>query len=390
MKNNITILGGAGHIGLPLALLFSEQGYKVNILDKNRKNLAKIKQKIMPFKEKNAQTILNTSINKKLIILSDNIKGIKINGPIVICIGTPVDEYGNPNLKLIFDCIDEIKSKIKNNLLIFRSTLSPGTSRLIYDYLTKHKITKNVSFCPERVLQGKSIEEIKDLPQIVSAFSKKAEKLSKNLFKIIANEMIICKPEEAELAKLFTNSFRYINFAIANQFYNISEFSNQNFNNILKIMKYKYPRMENIPSAGFAAGPCLYKDTLQLASFCKNNFSLGHASLNINEGFVFTIIEKIKKLPNFKKLNIGLLGMAFKPNIDDNRTSLSYKLKNHLKYHVRNIYTHDPYVKNDKDLKSFNYVYKNSDILIICVPHDYYSKINFNQKKIIDVWGKFI
>ena len=172
--------------------------------------------------------------------------------------------------------------------------------------------------------------------------------------------------------------------------WNISEFSNQNFNNILKIMKYKYPRMKNIPSAGFAAGPCLYKDTLQLASFCKNNFSLGHASLNINEGFVFTIIEKIKKLPNFKKLNIGLLGMAFKPNIDDNRTSLSYKLKNHLKYHVRNIYTHDPYVKNDKDLKSFNYVYKNSDILIICVPHDYYSKIKFNQKKIIDVWGKFI
>ena len=113
MKNNITILGGAGHIGLPLALLFSEQGYKVNILDKNKKNLEKIKQKIMPFKEKNAQAILNTSINKKLIILSDNIKGIKINGPIVICIGTPVDEYGNPNLKLIFDCIDEIKSKIK-------------------------------------------------------------------------------------------------------------------------------------------------------------------------------------------------------------------------------------------------------------------------------------
>jgi UDP-N-acetyl-D-mannosaminuronic acid dehydrogenase len=152
-------------------------------------------------------------------------------------------------------------------------------------------------------------------------------------------------------------------------------------------MKENYPRMANFPSPGFAAGPCLYKDTLQLASHYKNNFSLGHASLNINEGFIFTIIEKIKKYKKYNDLNVGLLGMSFKPNIDDTRVSLSYKLKKHLKFIVKNVYTHDPHVTTDKELKNLNFVLKNSDIVVICIPHDYYKNIKFNHKKIIDIWG---
>ncbi len=386
-KSNLTVVGGAGHIGLPLALLFTKNKMTVNIFDKNKNSIKKIQNNTMPFYENNGQELLDSALRNNLLNFSYKINNLFINGPVIICIGTPVDEYGNPELKLIFDCLNEIKNKIKNKLIIFRSTLAPGSSKLIYNYLIKNKITKKISFCPERVLQGKSIEEIKNIPQIISAYDNESKNYSKKIFSKITNKFIVSKPEEAELAKLFTNSYRYIKFAIANQFFNISEDSNLNFHNIYKIMKKDYPRMADFPSPGFAAGPCLYKDTLQLASHYKNNFSLGHSSLNINEGFIFTIIEKIKKYKNYSNLNVGLLGMSFKPNIDDTRVSLSYKLKKHLKFVVQNVYTHDPHVTSDKELKNLSFVIKKSNILIICIPHDYYKNIDFKNKKIIDIWG---
>ena len=387
MFKNITVVGGSGHIGLPLSLLFTKKGYSVNIFDKNIINNNKIRKNIMPFEELGGHNLLLNANKKKLLNVSNKIDKLNINGPIIICIGTPVDDFGNPTLDLLFNCIDELKNKINKNLLIFRSTLFPGSSKLIYNYLRKNKITNLLSFCPERVVQGQSIKEIEILPQIISAYNQSSINHSKKIFSLITKEYIICEPEEAELIKLFTNSYRYIKFAISNQFYNICKLSNINFNEIVSLMKHNYPRMKDLPSAGFAAGPCLYKDTIQLSSFSKNNFSLGNDALKVNEGFIYSIVDELKNNYELKNLNVGLLGMSFKANSDDIRASLSYKLKKQLKFKVKNVYTHDPHVKNDKELISINNIIKKSKVLILCVPHDYYKKINFKKKPIIDVWG---
>tara|TARA_B100000575_G_C23134946_1_gene659111 strand:+ start:2228 stop:3433 length:1206 start_codon:yes stop_codon:yes gene_type:complete len=386
-KENISIVGGAGHVGLPLSLIFANKGYNVNIYDKDEKSLALIKKNKMPFMEENALSYLKKANLKKKLILSSNINELDINGPIIICIGTPVDEFNNPTVNLIFKCIDEIKPFLKSNsLIIFRSTLFPGSSEVIKKYLRKNKLRCLLSFCPERILQGKSIKEIKKLPQIVSSFDKESSKQTIKLFTGISPSFIECNPHEAELIKLFTNSFRYINFAIANQFYKISKNMNINFNRLAKIMSYKYPRV-TIPSAGFAAGPCLYKDTQQLSSYSKNEFSLGSLSININEGFIFDAIDEIKNNYNINNTRVGILGMSFKANIDDTRSSLSYKLKKYLKLYAKDVLTHDPYVKNDKSILNIKEFLYKSDVFVLCTPHDYYKKINFGKKRVIDFWG---
>ena len=122
----------------------------------------------------------------------------------------------------------------------------------------------------------------------------------------IKTKIIFSSIKEAELIKLFTNSYRYIQFAMANQFYMMCEDNNLEYNRIRKGMSNSYGRVTNLPSAGLAAGPCLLKDTMQLSAFYKHNFALGHSSMLVNEGLPSFIISKIEKKIDLKKtLNLN-------------------------------------------------------------------------------------
>ena len=178
-------------------------------------------------------------------------------------------------------------------LIIIRSSIYPGTCLNVQKFLGKKY--DNISYCPERVVQGKSISELPKLPQIVSGVSKKSINQSKKLFELICKKIIITSILEAELIKLFSNAWRYINFSISNQFYIISEKFNINFKKLRNNMIDGYDRNKSMPMAGFAAGPCLYKDTAQLNAFLKNSFKLGIAATKINQSFPKVIYDKIKK-----------------------------------------------------------------------------------------------
>ena len=151
-------------------------------------------------------------------------------------------------------------------------------------------------------------------------------------------------------------------------------------------MRSKYPRGKNIPTPGLTSGPCLFKDTMQLYSFAQKNFSLGINAMTINEGMVNYIVDKLKKKYDLSKKTIGVLGMSFKADIDDIRSSLSYKLKKMLMINAKKVITTDPYVKNDKEIKSLDETIKNSDILILATPHKVYKKIQ-TKKPLIDIWN---
>jgi UDP-N-acetyl-D-mannosaminuronic acid dehydrogenase len=244
-----------------------------------------------------------------------------------------------------------------------------------------------ISFCPERVVQGKAIEEILSLPQIVSGTTPQAEESAAKFFGLIGVEIVSLSPMEAEFAKLFTNAFRYITFAIANQFYMITTSAGIDYQRVLNGVKHDYPRVAGLAGAGFAAGPCLFKDTMQLNSFANNEFFLGQAAMNINEGLVLFIAERLKLKYALDRMTIGLLGMAFKPDNDDIRASLSYKMKKVLQLNAKFVLTTDPYVTLDKELKPLEEVLSESDILILCVPHKQYKNLNLNDKIVIDIWG---
>lgn len=386
MKNNkITVVGGLGHIGLPLSIILANKGFEVNILDKNIDGIELTKKGIMPFKEKNGPKNLKLALKKKLFFFSKPSNFIKKSN-IIITVGTPVDNFLNPDMSQIKECIDGLIPYLnKNQLIILRSTVYPGTSEWLYKYLSNKKYC-HVAFCHERVVQGHTFDEIKNLPQIIAASSKKAEKLASDIFKKISKKLIFCSLQEAEFSKLFSNAFRYIQFAAANEFYMMTDKVGLNFNKIRKLTKDGYPRAQALPSSGFAAGPCLLKDTMQLLSYSRNNFSLGNSSMLVNEGLVLYLIDKIEKKYDLKKITVGLLGMSFKADCDDTRSSLSYKMRKFLMPKTKKVLCTDPYVKSDKNLSPLKKTINGSDVLIICAPHKIYNNLNIKNKEVINIW----
>ena len=185
---------------------------------------------------------------------------------------------------------------------------------------------KNLSYCPERIAQGKSLTELPKLSQIISGKNNKAKKESGKIFKKICKKIIYTEVMEAELIKLFSNAYRYINFSISNQFYLMCKNQGIDFFKVRSLMRDNYERNMTIPTAGFTAGPCLLKDTMQLSSFYGHKYPLFHDAMSINEGLPKFVIKKLSTEYNLKKKTVGILGLSFKAGNDDIRDSLSIKL----------------------------------------------------------------
>ncbi len=385
-QKHISIIGGAGHIGLPLGLAFTNKGFYVHLIDKNIINMQLIMNNKMPFLEFGSKKILNNSLKKKKFFFEYDLNNLKKSKFIFICIGTPIDSRLKPNLKGFEKLIDDLKKHVqKKQIIIIRSSVYPGTILNIKKKLKD--VNKNIFYCPERIVQSKSLIELPKLPQIIASENNNNFMIVKELFKKITSKIIKTSILEAELIKLYSNANRYINFAIANQLYTICQSHNLSFDRIRKIMQDGYARNLNLAKAGFTSGPCLLKDTMQLRSFCNNDFQLGSAAMEINENIPNLIIKKIKSVKGFKKKKIGLLGLTFKGETDDIRDSLSIKLLNKLKKLKFKIYQSDEYYFNKNNITKEQLVSK-SDIIVIGAPHKVYKKINYpKDKKIINIWG---
>ncbi len=385
---DLTVVGGAGHVGIPLVLAFAEAGLTVNVNDLNRETLATLAGGKLPYIEHGAAPLLSKALAENRLIFTSSPQEIGRQGPVIVTVGTPVDEFFNPVRKAIQECIDALLPHlVDGQLLVLRSTVYPGTTAWLDSYLKRLGRNLKVAFCPERVVQGHGIKELREMPQIVSGMSPEAEQEAAALFRLIAPELVIVTPLEAEFAKLFSNAYRYIEFAATNQFYLIAKSAGADYQTIMKAMKHNYPRAKNFPGPGFAAGPCLFKDTMQLAAFARNQFGLGHAAMQINEGLVLNVVEDLRRNFELEKMTVGLLGMAFKADIDDTRASLSYKLKKALQTCAREVLTTDPFVTTDPALLPFDAVVDRSDLLILCTPHSAFKKADLKGKPVVDVWG---
>ncbi len=388
MQYDVCIVGGAGHVGLPLGIAFAAAQQRVLIYDINRAALDRIQSGKMPFMEAGAEPLLKAALSKGLIAFSDKVELIRDCKVVVVTIGTPVDEFMNPSLRLISQCFEALIPHLSEKQhVVLRSTVYPGVSDWVAKLLAERGVRCEVSFCPERIVQGFAIEELKSLPQIVSGLTEEAENTAAKLFSLIAPEVVRVSMKEAEFVKLFCNAFRYIQFAAANQFYMICESANVDYNNVMKAMKHNYPRMKDVPGPGFAAGPCLFKDTMQLASFYENQFSIGLQSMLVNEGLPLFIVGRLKEKHDLRTKTIGLLGMAFKAGSDDRRSSLSYKLKKVLLTQAKQVLTTDPFVSDDSTLRPLDDVIEMSDILILCTPHKDYKQLNLRGRETVDVWN---
>ena len=383
---DVVIIGGLGHVGLPLGIVFAERGLKVCLLDIDRKKAEMVLRGQMPFIEYGAEPILKSVLQSGNLEVSFDSKRLCDAQYVIIAIGTPVDEYLNPKTRAFLESFRKIKGFLnKQQTIIVRSTVYPHTCRQLLIELGDDDW--KVAYCPERIVQGHAIKELKDLPQIVSGLSDEAIDSACELFGKISPKIIKTSIGEAELVKLFSNAWRYIQFAVSNQFYMISNNFGVDYDKVSNAMKEGYGRAATIPSAGFAAGPCLLKDTMQLASFNGNNFLLGHAAMMINEGMPNFIVENLRRKYEIGKKKVGILGMAFKADIDDIRDSLSFKLGKILRFHGAKVFYSDEYAKNP-DFVTKEELVGSSDIIIVAVAHSAYRGLEIPKgKDVVDLWG---
>jgi UDP-N-acetyl-D-mannosaminuronic acid dehydrogenase len=384
---DIVVVGGAGHVGLPLALCFVDAGCRVGIYDLDEGKLARIKAGEMPFKETGGEELLHRALRSGRLEFSSTADVVRRSDTLVLVIGTPIDEFMNPSMRVFERVVGEIARHLRPSpLVILRSTVYPGTTEQVQRRLEQDGVDADVVFCPERVAEGNALPEIRSLPQLIGASTDAAFERARNLFARLDVEIIRTTPKEAELAKLLTNTWRYMRFAIANQFFEIAHRAGIDYGNVLHAIRYNYPRAADLPGPGLAAGPCLLKDTMQLAAFTADRFPIGQAAMLINEGLPNYIIDTLDARRPLSGRVVGILGMAFKAESDDSRTSLSYKLKKLAAFKGARVLCTDPYVR-DPDLLPLDEVIQRSDILIVAAPHRAYQALPLDGQEVVDIWG---
>ncbi len=399
LHNKIAIFG-VGRVGLPLALVLADKGFQVTGIDVDSYKINLLKHKIMPFLEKNAQSLLDKHGGKNFQVFSQEHidRLITENSVIIFTLGTPIDDTYTPNFSDIEKLIRRISPVLKaGHTIILRSTVSPGATEQLARQLeeqTKLVLGKSLflAYCPERIAEGKSVEELVQIPQIIGTFEEASAKKAAEIFAAIAPEIIFTKPRSAELSKLFCNMYRYIDFAIGNEFMMIAESYGCDIYEVLNLVNKDYKR-GNLKSPGFTAGPCLVKDGFFLID--KSPYmELVTAAWRLNENIPGYLLSRVKnEIKDLNKKKVAILGLAFKKNIDDMRYSLSPKLQRYFLAEGATVFVHDPLI----DSQPLKETIIDADVLIIGINHDTFKEINLNYLEkyisydcvIVDIWNIF-
>jgi UDP-N-acetyl-D-mannosaminuronic acid dehydrogenase len=391
-KNFNLCIVGMGRIGLPLAVSFAVNGVKVFGVEKRDETLQILKNSKTPFYETGMQEALDKSLESgNLSFVSDNEFGFENCHIIIIAVGTPLKENLLPDMSLIVDVISKIsKHAADDSIVILRSTLVPGTTEnQITPCIKRMNSSLHVVVCPERIVEGNALKEIAELPEIIGTEHGTVGMVVRELFLLLGPKKIaITNTKTAEAAKIFTNVYRYVTFALANEFALISENLNIDAIEAIRLANNGYLRSK-IPVPGPSAGPCLRKDALFLSS-SNSVINLTKVAWLLNESIPSHIIETIQReYGNIIGKKIGVLGKTYKANVDDVRDSPAIRLIQELEAKGAKVLSYDPYTLNSDALEEV----LDTEIVILAVNHSFFDKITaemLNKSRLVyDTWGQF-
>ena len=357
---NVYIVG-LGYVGLTLALTLCEAGFKVHGIDIDKKIIASLKRGIPHFHEVGLEPLLKHHINKNLFVQTNFKNGE--SDIYIIAVNTPVDDKG----EVVFDALKKAVTSVAkilkpHDLVIFRSTVPVGTCRHIaiplIEKISKLKAGEDfyLSFAPERTVEGRALEELRVLPQVIGGINEASVDLTTRLFKTINHLIVpVQNLEAAEVVKLLNNSFRDVSFAYANEVAQMCEKFGINAFEVIEAANRGYPR-NKIPSPSPGVGGlCLVKDPWILVNSAKQagfNAKLPVLGRKINEGMIELVANKVSVFATKNKikpsaLKIFILGIAFKgePETSDMRFSPAVDIIKELQQKFKNIFVYDPIVK---------------------------------------------
>jgi nucleotide sugar dehydrogenase len=397
MDNEICIMG-MGYVGLTLAVAMARKGYVVHGVEIDEKKLELMKKGKPHFYEAGLESTLRTVISKGSLTFSRKIPSRPY--PVyVITVGTPVTQDTKiPRFDMVKRVSKEIsKVMSQSSLVILRSTVAVGTTRNIVLPILKQEVASpQIAFCSERTLEGKALEEIFTLPQVIGAIDEKSLRRASSIFhKITPTVVEVSSPETAEIIKLLDNVYRDIHFALANEIAEICEIYGIDGYETIRAANLGYDRTK-IALPGYVGGPCLEKDPhILVYSLKKYEFKpeIIMEARSLHEKLPGRIADRILKwtLNNnlgLQKAKVTLLGMAFKgiPEVDDLRGSPSIIMINELRARgFANICGHDFLVSDESIGKlkikpvDITDAFNGANIVIFMNNNPSYRKINLTD-----------
>ena len=397
---------GIGRVGLPFALSFADVGVRVLGVDRDPAHVEKVNDGVLPFVEHGAEPLLKETLDLGTFeATTDSHSAVSKADVVVLTVGTPLNTDLRADTSQLVSALTEIGGALKpGTLVITRSTISPGTTeRVVVPKLEELSglIAGEdlfIAFCPERIAEGRAVEELRTLPEIIGGVDETSTDLAEAVFRLLSNDKLIHRtdPLSAELAKLFTNVYRYVNFALANEYALIAEHYERDAHHIIHILREGYDRAP-IPMPGPAGGPCLSKDGYFLIEeLTFPDFVL--TAWKLNDSVPAHLVQRLKKAikrhgVSLNKTKIAVLGKAFKADIDDDRLSPAVRVVELLERLGADVAVHDPYL-SDLPLDD---VLKDAHGVVLATNHSMYYKLDLSRLAelvhpdcvLVDAWGVF-
>ena len=391
MKKSVAIVG-LGYVGLPVACLCVEKGMQVYGADIDKEKLSMIKKGASPIKD--AYLDEEVSKTKGKIKLTDNVSEAARNSEVIIvCVPTPVDKNNMPDLNPLKDaCSSVSKGLQEGSLVVVESTIFPGTIEdIVMPILKKSNVNFFLAHCPERIDPGNRKFTINDLPRVVGGINKESTKKAAEFYRSIidADVLELSSVKAAEATKIMENTFRDINIAFVNEMAKSFDKAGIDITEVIKAASTKpFSFMPHYPGAG-VGGHCIAVDPYYLISKAKQ-LGFNHKFLllarKINESMppytVELLEQELKRLnKSIKNAKIGILGLAYKANVDDIRESPALKVISILEDKKADVYVYDPYLKDKSNVNSLNELLEKSDYIILVTNHDEFKNMDLKRLK---------
>ncbi len=377
---------GCGRVGLSLALCLAARGERVLGVEIDPRIRAALQEGRMPFADDFAATLLPKTWGGAFTLAEDLGSAITMCDSFVLALGTPLGPDLLPRQEALTRVVLAILGagatpgkRRRPPLICLRSTVSPGATgglvktvgrdlgqALGSDFL--------MAFCPERTLEGHS-EELLELPQIIGTADSQSAQAAETVFRKLGVEVVHTGVVEAELAKLFDNAHRHVNFALSNELMMIARAHGARAHEALRAANHAYKR-GGIPNPGYAGGPCLFKDGFILGERM-TAVGLLLTGWRLNEGLPGYFIQQVETIRPLSRT--AVLGLAFKADSDDSRNSLGLKLVELLR--VRGVETrvHDPLIREGGATADLRWVLGGAGEVFVVVPHHVYRALAWEE-----------
>ncbi|WP_457613649.1 nucleotide sugar dehydrogenase [Methanocaldococcus sp.] len=386
---------GLGYIGLPTASMLAIQGFNVVGVDINEKRVEEIKNLTFKTTEKDLMTLVKGAISSGNLKVQTKPEKADVY---IICVPTPcieIDGEKKCDLTYLNEAVKNLRPLLEDgNLIIIESTIPPGTTEEIYNFLSKQKKI-HLAHCPERVLPGNILRELVENDRVIGGVDETSAKMAKEIYEsFVVGRIYLTDAKTAEMVKLMENTYRDVNIALANEFAKIAEEIGIDVWEAIKLAN-QHPRVNILKPGPGVGGHCISIDPWFIIEKSKNA-KLIRTARELNDSMPLFVVEKIRKIlndidnkkdNNKEKKIISVFGITYKGNVDDTRESPAERVVEELIKEGFEVRCYDKYANEFKyPLYDLDHAIENADMVVILTDHDEYK--SFDKEKLTKIASK--